>query len=142
MSLAPSSTRATTSTRQSLQWLLVGTQIALSVTLLAGAGLLIRSIDAMSRTDAGFDAERVLTLRVSGRRNPQLRGEPRRGMRPGTGPAVHAQLVDDALWRDADRSFDADRRHRARGGSRRSCGAIIPATRATFISPMRALREE
>src|SRR5262245_4792036 len=60
------STRTTTSMRQSLQWLLVGVQIALSVTLLAGAGLLVRSIDAMSRVDAGFDAERVLTLRVSG----------------------------------------------------------------------------
>ena len=61
------STRTTTSTRQSVQWLLVGVlQIALSVTLLAGAGLLIRSIDAMSRAETGFAAERVLTLRVSG----------------------------------------------------------------------------
>ena len=41
-------------------------QIALSVTLLAGAGLLVRSIDAMSRVDPGFDAAHVLTLRVSG----------------------------------------------------------------------------
>jgi putative ABC transport system permease protein len=60
------STRTTTSARQSLQWLLVGVQIALSVTLLAGAGLLIRSIDAMGRVDPGFDAAHVLTLRVSG----------------------------------------------------------------------------
>ena len=50
------STRTTTSTRHSLQWLLVGVQIALSVTLLAGAGLLVRSIDAMGRVDPGFDA--------------------------------------------------------------------------------------
>ena len=66
MSVAPASTRTTTSTRQSLQWLLVGVQVALSVTLLAGAGLLVRSIDAMSRVETGFHAERVLTLRVSG----------------------------------------------------------------------------
>jgi putative ABC transport system permease protein len=60
------STRTTTSTRHPLQWFLVGVQIALSVTLLAGAGLLIRSIDALTRVDSGFDPSRVLTLRVSG----------------------------------------------------------------------------
>jgi putative ABC transport system permease protein len=49
-----------------VQWLLVGVQIALSVTLLAGAGLLVRSIDALSRVSLGFDPSRVLTLRVSG----------------------------------------------------------------------------
>ena len=54
------------SARHSLQWLLVGVQIALSVTLLAGAGLLLRSIDAMSRVRLGFDPTHVLTLRVSG----------------------------------------------------------------------------
>ena len=59
-------TRTTTSARHSLQWLLVGVQIALSVTLLAGAGLLVRSIDAMSRVSLGFDPTHVLTLRVSG----------------------------------------------------------------------------
>jgi len=60
------STRTATSARHSLQWLLVGVQIALSVTLLAGAGLLVRSIDAMSRVSLGFDPTRILTLRVSG----------------------------------------------------------------------------
>jgi putative ABC transport system permease protein len=59
-------TRTTTTTRHSVQWLLVGVQIALSVTLLAGAGLLVRSIDAMSRVNLGFDPTRILTLRVSG----------------------------------------------------------------------------
>jgi putative ABC transport system permease protein len=60
------STRTATSARHSLQWLLVGVQIALSVTLLAGAGLLVRSIDAMARVRLGFDPTHVLTLRVSG----------------------------------------------------------------------------
>ncbi|HET9384426.1 MAG TPA: ABC transporter permease [Gemmatimonadales bacterium] len=52
--------------RHSLQWLLVGVQVALSVMLLAGAGLLLRSGDALSRVDTGFDATRVLTFHVTG----------------------------------------------------------------------------
>jgi putative ABC transport system permease protein len=45
--------------------LLVGVQVALSVTLLTGAGLLVRSFDKLSRVDPGFDPTRVLTFRVS-----------------------------------------------------------------------------
>lgn len=58
--------RAQVSTRQSLQWLLVGTQVALSVTLLAGAGLFVRSFQELWRLDPGFEPRRVLTFRVSG----------------------------------------------------------------------------
>jgi len=58
---------ARVSPRQSFQWLLVGVQVALSVSLLAGAGLLLRSIEALSRVDTGFAPARVLTLHVSGR---------------------------------------------------------------------------
>jgi len=58
--------RAQVSTRGSLQWVLVGTQVALSVTLLAGAGLLVRSFHELSRVNPGFDPTRVLTFRVSG----------------------------------------------------------------------------
>jgi putative ABC transport system permease protein len=53
--------------RHPLHWLLVGVQVALSVMLLAGAGLLLRSVDALSRVDAGFDATQVLTFHVTGR---------------------------------------------------------------------------
>ena len=53
--------------RHSLQWLLVGVQVALSVTLAAGAALLLRTSDALSRVEPGFDASRVLTLHVTGR---------------------------------------------------------------------------
>jgi putative ABC transport system permease protein len=60
------STRTVTSARHSVQWLLVGVQVALSVTLLAGAGLLVRSFDALSRVNLGFDPTHILTLRVSG----------------------------------------------------------------------------
>ncbi|HEY3517293.1 MAG TPA: FtsX-like permease family protein [Gammaproteobacteria bacterium] len=58
--------RAQVSGRHSAQWTLVGVQVALSVTLLAGAGLLMRSFDLLSRVDPGFEPERVLAFRVSG----------------------------------------------------------------------------
>ena len=58
--------RTQVSTRNSLQWLLVGAQVALSVTLLAAAGLLVRSFQELSRVDPGFEPSRVLTFRVSG----------------------------------------------------------------------------
>jgi predicted permease len=58
--------RTQVSTRSSMQWLLVGTQIALSVTVLAAAGLLVRSLHELSRVDPGFEPARVLSFRVSG----------------------------------------------------------------------------
>jgi putative ABC transport system permease protein len=58
--------RRQVSTRNSLQWLLVGTQVALSVTLLAGAGLLVRSFLELSRVNPGFESKRVLTFHMSG----------------------------------------------------------------------------
>jgi putative ABC transport system permease protein len=58
--------RTQTSGRSSLQWLFVAAQVALSVVLLAAAGLLARSLHELSRVDLGFDPARVLTFRVSG----------------------------------------------------------------------------
>jgi putative ABC transport system permease protein len=58
--------RTQVSTRNSLLWSLVGTQVALSVTLLAGAGLLVRSIQELWRVEPGFEASHVLTFRMSG----------------------------------------------------------------------------
>jgi putative ABC transport system permease protein len=60
------SSRAQVSLRNPLQWTLVAAQVALSVTLLAGAGLLIRSFHELSRVDPGFDTSRILTFRLSG----------------------------------------------------------------------------
>jgi|SoiMethySBSTD1v2_1073268.scaffolds.fasta_scaffold00524_22 putative ABC transport system permease protein len=57
--------RTEVSDRHSLQWLLVGVQMTLAVTLLTGAGLLLRSFDKLSRVDTGFNASHVLTFRVS-----------------------------------------------------------------------------
>ncbi len=63
-SLAQSS-RTQVSGRNRLQWLLVGVQVALAVTLLAGAGLLLRSFEALGRVSPGFEFAHVLTLHVS-----------------------------------------------------------------------------
>ena len=52
--------------RRPLQWMLVGTQVAFAVTLLVGAGLLLRSFAALDRVSAGFDPDHVLTFQVSG----------------------------------------------------------------------------
>lgn len=49
-----------------LQWVLVSTQIALSVTLLSGAALMLRTLYELGRTSPGFDADRVLTFHITG----------------------------------------------------------------------------
>jgi putative ABC transport system permease protein len=58
--------RAEVSGRQSLNWALVGIQVALSVTLLVGSGLLLRAFNSLGRVDAGFESNRVLTFIVHG----------------------------------------------------------------------------
>jgi predicted permease len=57
--------RTQVSSRSAIQWTLVGAQVALAVTLLAGAGLLLRSFQALGRVSPGFDAAQVLTFRIS-----------------------------------------------------------------------------
>jgi predicted permease len=48
-----------------IQFVLVGVQVSLAVTLLTGAGLLLRSFQELGRIAPGFDPERVLTFHVS-----------------------------------------------------------------------------
>jgi putative ABC transport system permease protein len=57
--------RAQVAGRNPMQWVLVGVQIALAVALLGGAGLLLRSFQALGRVAPGFEAEHILTLHVS-----------------------------------------------------------------------------
>ncbi len=64
-SFAPA-TRTHTAATHRLQWLLVGVQVALAVTLLFGSGLLLRSFDALQRVSPGFEPHGVLTFRVTG----------------------------------------------------------------------------
>ena len=58
--------RSQVSARTPLQWFLVGVQVALAVTLLGGAGLLLRSFQALGRVSPGFDPQNVLTLHITG----------------------------------------------------------------------------
>ena len=58
-------TRTTVSSGGRAQFVLVGVQVALAVTLLAGAGLLVRSLQELGRVSPGFQPERVLTFQVS-----------------------------------------------------------------------------
>jgi len=58
--------RSQVSSRTPLQWFLVGVQVALAVTLLGGAALLLRSFQALGRVSPGFEASHVLTFHVSG----------------------------------------------------------------------------
>jgi predicted permease len=64
--LSDGSRTQVSSSRHWLQWFLVGAQVAMSVVLLSAAGLLVRSLQELSRIDAGFESSHVLTFRVSG----------------------------------------------------------------------------
>jgi putative ABC transport system permease protein len=58
--------RTQVSARGMLPWVLVTAQVAFAVTLLVGAGLLLRSFQQLGRVRAGFDPAHVLTLQISG----------------------------------------------------------------------------
>jgi putative ABC transport system permease protein len=58
--------RTQVSARSRLQWWLAGVQVALAVTLLAGAGLLLRTFQQLGRVSPGFDPSHVLTLHITG----------------------------------------------------------------------------
>jgi len=58
--------RTQISARGRVQWVLVFMQITLAVTLLIGAGLLLRSFRQLSRVYPGFDPSHVLTFQISG----------------------------------------------------------------------------
>jgi len=56
--------RATSGARKSLQQAIVAAQVALTMLLLSGAGLLLRSYYNMSRVEPGFDAANVILFHV------------------------------------------------------------------------------
>jgi len=58
--------RTQVSTRRPARWVMIGVQVALTVCLLSGAGLLLRSFASLWNIFPGFDASRVLAFRVTG----------------------------------------------------------------------------
>jgi putative ABC transport system permease protein len=57
--------RGSSGTRQRLRGVLVISEVALTLTLLVGAGLLIQSFRRVLQVDPGFDAQNLLTMQVS-----------------------------------------------------------------------------
>lgn len=103
--------RGQVSGRHRVQWLLVGIQVTLAVTLLAGAGLLLRSLQALGRVPPGFDPARVLTFHISG---------------------SYAETVDyPALYRRMDRTLDFLRT--IPGVQSSATTATLPGVPAAFL---------
>jgi predicted permease len=63
--LSRGTSRTATSRRQRLRGFLVVAQVAVSFLLLIGAGLTLRSLWKLERVNAGFNPDRLLTLRVT-----------------------------------------------------------------------------
>jgi putative ABC transport system permease protein len=57
--------RSQVAPRNPVQFALAGVQVALAMTLLSGAGLLLRSFQQLARVSPGFEPEHVLTFHIS-----------------------------------------------------------------------------
>ena len=63
--------RSSTGSRQRLRSALVVSEIALTLAVLVGAGLLIRSFWRLQQVDSGFDARNVLMMQISVKPAPE-----------------------------------------------------------------------
>ena len=70
--------------RNRLRGLLVGSEFALAVVLLAGAGLMVRTFLALQNVDPGFDPHGVLSMVVGVAGTEQAAGGPYRKFLPGS----------------------------------------------------------
>lgn len=91
--------RAMSSGRGVIRRALVGSEVALAIILLAGAGLLMRSFLNLRAIDAGFDPHNVLTLEASTAGEPQYAGAARENLyrtivrRIDAVPGVHSAAL-------------------------------------------------
>ncbi len=76
--LKESGRSASESARTPLRRLLVAGEVAISLVLVAGAGLMLRSLTQLGRVDAGFDPRNVLTMRLVLTGSPQAATPERR----------------------------------------------------------------
>ena len=91
------------SARNPLRSALVAAQVAIALVLLSGAGLLMRSFYEVARVDAGFEPERLMTMRISPapvkyRDHPELQLQLARGIleKVSAIPGVrHAAIAGD-----------------------------------------------
>src|SRR5260370_15359193 len=91
------------SARNPLRSALVAAQVAIALVLLSGAGLLMRSFYEVARVDAGFEPERLITMRISPapvkyRNRPDLQLQLARGIleKVSAIPGVrHAAIASD-----------------------------------------------
>ncbi len=115
------SSRSVTGSRSVLSKGLVVLQVAMSLVLLVGAGLFLRTLDNLKRVDVGFDSKNLLMFSV----NPGVNRLRRRPVRAGLTarcssgcrrcPAcVGRPDAHDAPLRQHEHEFDVDRRGRRR----------------------------
>lgn len=71
--------------RVSLRNLLAVVEVALAVVLLAGSGLMLRSLDKLLATPAGFRGEQLLTMKIQVARAPGVESR----------PALYSRIVDE-----------------------------------------------
>jgi putative ABC transport system permease protein len=127
-----------------LRDLLVVSELALAIVLLVGAGLMIRSFDALQAIDAGFDPRHVLSMVVSVRGAPS--GEPARRTAfyrrlvedvralPGiaSASAINHLPVSGDMW---DRPFIVDGRPRPKPGDEN--GAVYRVVLPRYFETMK-----
>jgi predicted permease len=112
--------RGTTGNRRA-RWLsgtMVVTELALTVVLLAGAGLMVRSFMKLERLDAGFPIEHLMTMRMQLPQTKYANDEARRGFYERLEPRLAAIAGVDAVavtttvppLRAGERSFEIDGR--------------------------------
>ncbi len=84
VTLKSSQTTATAQGTRRLGLWLVGAQVALSVVLLAGAGLFVQTVRNLAHADLGFDPRNLIQVELAARSA---------GIRPDQVPALHDQLL-------------------------------------------------